>query len=87
MTKSQTDTNTNSNKTYDIKKRTFEFAINIVNFVNELPKSIAGITLAKQLIRAGTSIGANIEEADGAFSKKDFIHKISISRKDARETK
>jgi len=74
-------------KTYDIKQRTFEFAVSVVNFINGLPKTTAGSTLGKQLIRSGTSIGANIEEADGSISKKDFIHKVSISRKEARETK
>jgi four helix bundle protein len=51
-----------------------------------LPKSAAGAVLVKQLIRSGVSIGANMEEADGASSKADFINKVTIARKEARET-
>ena len=83
MTKSQI---ANAEKPYDIKKRTFKFGVDIVLFVNDLQKSISISVLGKQLIRAGTSVGANTEEADGSKSKKDFIHKISIARKEARES-
>lgn len=47
---------------------------------------MAGNTLARQLIRAGTSVGANMQEADGAETKKDFIHKVSVAYKEARES-
>jgi len=72
---------------FDIKERTFLFGVRIVKLVNVLPRSIAGIEIGRQVIRSGTSIGANVEEADGAESKKDFIHKMSIARKEARETR
>jgi four helix bundle protein len=55
--------------------------------VNTLPRTIAGGKVAEQLVKSGTSIGANVEEADGAESKRDFIHKMSIARKEARETR
>lgn len=58
-----------------------------MRFADKLPKTAAGMVLAKQLIRSGTSIGANMEEADGASSKNDFINKVTISRKEARETR
>ncbi len=70
----------------DITLRTLAFAVNVVKFVNKLENSISGSLIARQLIGAGTSIGANVEEAQGAVSKKDFIAKIGISRKEARET-
>jgi four helix bundle protein len=70
-----------------IQDRTLEFGIRILKFTDKLPKTAAGMVLAKQLIRSGTSIGANMEEADGASSKNDFINKVTIARKEARETR
>jgi four helix bundle protein len=52
-----------------------------------MPRTLAGETLARQLIRSGLSVGANVQEADGAESKRDFIHKISIAYKEARESR
>ncbi len=72
---------------YDIKERTFLFGVRIVRLANGFPRTTAGFEMGRQLIRSGTSIGANVEEADGAESKKDFIHKMSIARKEARETR
>jgi len=59
----------------------------VVQLVNRLPNSLAGRELGRQLIRAGTSVGANVEEADAAESDKDFVHKVSIARKEARESR
>jgi len=75
-----------SKKSYDLDKRLYDFALKIVNLVRMLPKETAGWELGKQLLKAGTSIVANYEEAKGAFSRNDFIYKISISFKEARET-
>jgi len=72
---------------YDIKERAFLFAVRIVKMVNGLPRTTAGIGLGRQVIRSGPSIGANLEEADGAESKKDFVHKVGMARKEARETR
>jgi four helix bundle protein len=58
----------------------------IVKFVRALPKQTAGFELGRQLLRAGTSITANVEEAQGAFSKDDFIYKMQTALKEARET-
>lgn len=71
----------------DIQERTLNFSIRIVNLCKFLRENGGtGYDLSKQLIRSGTSIGANIEEAQNAESKPDFIHKMTISLKEARET-
>jgi four helix bundle protein len=57
-----------------------------VKFVRTLPKETAGFKLGKQLLKAGTSIAANVEEAQDAFSKDDFIYKMQTAFKEARET-
>ena len=59
----------------------------VVKFLDQLPKNIALLEYSRQLIRSGGSIGANIEEADGALSKKDFVNKMGIARKEAKESK
>ena len=70
-----------------ITLRTFNFAVRVVKLAQHLDKS-PGVprTLSNQLLRAGTSIGANVEEAQGAQSRADFIAKMSIGLKEARET-
>jgi len=74
-------------KAQDIKKRTFQFSIRIVRLCQTMDAS-PGVsrTLANQLLRSGTSIGANVEEAHGSQSKADFIAKMYIACKEARET-
>ena len=74
-------------KTFDIKERTFEFGVRIVKLVGTLPRTVAGIEVGRQLVRAGTSVGSNTEEADGAVSRKDFVNHIRIARKEARESR
>ena len=75
-------------KGHDIVERTFDFAVRIVKLADTLARrSRIGEKLALQVIKSGTSIGANIEEAQAAESKPDFIHKYRISLKEARETK
>ncbi|MCG2793240.1 MAG: four helix bundle protein [Weeksellaceae bacterium] len=69
-----------------IQNLTFEFALSIINFYLDC-KSQNEYILSKQILRSGTSIGANVEEAIAAQSKKDFISKLSIANKEARETK
>jgi four helix bundle protein len=70
----------------DISERTFSFGLRIIKLVLSLPRNSVGNALGNQIIRSGTSIGANIEEAQDALSKKDFIHSMTISLKEARET-
>ena len=74
-------------KTFDIKERTFEFGVRVVKLVGTLPRTVAGIEVGRQLVRAGTSVGSNTEEADGAVSRKDFVNQIRIARKEARESR
>jgi len=69
-----------------IQIKTFDFALEIIKFYLEC-KSQNEYVLSKQILRSGTSIGANVEEAIAAQSKKDFISKLSIANKEARETK
>ena len=79
----------NNEKTYvkkDICDRTYIFALAIIDFVKKLPKETAAFVLGKQLIASGTSVAANIEEAQGAYSKDDFIYKMQIAFKEALET-
>jgi len=64
-----------------VKEKSYKFALDIIHLVKELPRNTAGYTLGKQIIRSGTSIGANIEEAIGASSKKDFTYKMNVAKK------
>ena len=75
------------NSKRDIEERTFQFGVRIIKLCRFLEqKSWVNTTLGKQLLRCGTSIGSNVEEAQAAESKADFISKNSISLKEARET-
>lgn len=69
-----------------IKNKSFDFALKIVELYKRMKKQNEYV-LSKQLLRAGTSIGANVNEAEAAQSKADFINKMSIASKEARETK
>ena len=69
-----------------IRKKSFQFSLKIINLYKNL-KNEKEYIVSKQLLKSGTSIGANIEEALAGQSKKDFIAKMSISSKEARETK
>lgn len=70
-----------------IQEKTFEFAVRTVNAYQYLITEKREFVLSKQLLRRGTSIGANVSEASGAFSKADFSNKISIAYKECLETK
>lgn len=74
-------------KVFDIKQRTFQFGVRIVRLVGKLPRTVAGIEVGRQLVRAGTSVGSNTEEADGGVSRKDFVNHIRIARKEAKESR
>jgi four helix bundle protein len=69
-----------------IQEKTFAFAVRIVNLYKFLCEEKKEFVLSKQVLRSGTSIGANIEEAIGGQSDKDFFAKITIAYKEARET-
>ncbi len=72
----------------DITKRSFDFALRVIKLCQFLSKkySLESNVLAKQLLRSATSIGANVEEAQAGQSRSDFIHKMAIALKEARET-
>jgi len=72
---------------YDLEERTALFGEAVIEFCLGLPTNPVSAPIINQLVRAGTSIGANYCEADDAESKKDFRHKIALCRKEARETK
>ena len=69
-----------------LEKRTKEFALRIIQFVSDLPRSKVTRVLGYQLLKSGTSIGANYREANRAESRNDFIHKIALVEKEAAET-
>jgi four helix bundle protein len=79
--------NENSNiPVYDLEERTFQFAKNVRIWVKSLPKTIANVEDIKQLIRASGSVGANYIEANESLSKKDFVFRIRICKKEAKES-
>lgn len=67
--------------------KTYDFAVRVVSLHKHLCRTTKNFEIAKQILKSGTSVGANTEEAMGAQSKKDFVHKLSIAYKEARETK
>ena len=75
------------NKPEKIQDRALRFGVKLTKFIFRLHKSFEMRVLLDQLLRSGTSIGANLEEADSASSRKDFINKLLISKKEARETR
>ncbi len=75
-----------NDKRYDLEERTQIFGEAIIEFVKTLPMTPIIMPLINQIVRSGTSIGANYMEADGAESKKDFVHKIGICKKESKET-
>lgn len=79
--------NDKSGRVYDIKDRAETFAVRSAKLALKLSRNQASIEYGKQLIRASASIGANIEEADGTLSKRDFVNKLAISRREARESR
>ena len=73
-------------KIYDLEDRLIDFAVQIIKVAEQLPKNYTGNHLGKQIIRSGTAPALNYGEAQGAESRKDFIHKMKISLKELRET-
>jgi four helix bundle protein len=69
-----------------IPERTFQFASKIIQLSSKLPKSSLGFAISNQIIRSGTSVGANVEEAQNCSTKKEFIRTLTIALKEARET-
>ncbi len=74
-------------KQYDLEDRTFLFAKEVRVFVKELPKTISNIEDGKQVVRSSGSVGANYIEANESLSKKDFLMRVKISRKEVKESR
>jgi four helix bundle protein len=91
MTNDKTQMTNKSNNAkslnYDLDTRSMEFATKVAKLVLSLTQNQVAKEYSRQLIRSSASIGANIEEADGTLSKRDFINKLGIARREARESK
>lgn len=72
-------------KQYNLGERTFRFTERVIVYINNLPETLTNTEISKQLIRAAGSIGANYLEAEESLSKRDFVMRIKISRKEAKE--
>jgi four helix bundle protein len=76
-----------NSKPYDLEERTFRFARDVRAFLKTIPRTVANLEDARQLIRASGSVGANYIEANDAISKKDFLMRAKISRREAKESR
>lgn len=74
-------------KKFDLEERTFKFSESIISFIKKVPQDIITRPLISQLVRSATSIGANYGEASEANSRRDFINKAAIAKKEAKETR
>lgn len=75
------------NVKYDLEERTSSFSLRLLSLLRKFNETSLNRNIISQLLRSGTSIGANYSEANDSSTKKDFLHKISICRKEAKETK
>ena len=73
-------------KPFNLRERALAFSVRILQISGSIPQTIEATIVRRQLVRSGTSVGANIEEADGAFSKADTRRSFVISKKEAQET-
>ncbi|HCB22339.1 four helix bundle protein [Candidatus Daviesbacteria bacterium RIFCSPLOWO2_02_FULL_38_18] len=80
-------TNEQNDKKFDLEERTAKFGEDVIKFCQKMPRGPITDPLITQLVKCGTSVGANYSEADDAESKADFKHKIGICKKEAREAK
>jgi len=71
---------------YDLEERTLNFAKEVIEFVKTLPRTIANAEITKQVIRSSGSVGANYIEGNESLSKKDFVMRIKICRKESKES-
>ena len=80
-------TNNKNKKEFDLEERTAKFGEEVIKFAQIISKNEITKPLIGQFVRSSTSIGANYMEADGAESRKDFVHKLGICKKECKETK
>ena len=74
------------NKPYNLEQRTFLFTKEVIGLVNGLPRTIPNDEIGKQVVRSAGSVGANYIEANEALSRKDFLMRVKICRKEAKES-
>ena len=79
--------NLKNSKQYNLEDRTLSFAKKVIEFINKLPKTLTNTEICKQLVRSAGSVGANYIEANESLSKKDFLMRIKICRKEAKESR
>lgn len=82
----QSTNNPRNEKIFDIHKRIYQWVIHVINYSKQLPKTTQNLVIIPQLVAAVTSVGANDQEADASNSRKDFIAKYVIARKECKET-
>src|SRR3972149_8999000 len=75
-----------NNKNYDIHERIFKFIVNVIKFLDKLPETQTNLIFINQITRSVSSMGANDQEADGALTRKDFMHGFTLVRKEGKET-
>ncbi len=80
-------TETTNSKKYDLEERTEKFALEVRKFVKSLYQNLANVEDGRQLIRSSGSVGANYIEANDSLSKKDFVMRVKICRKEAKESR
>ncbi|HET6527824.1 MAG TPA: four helix bundle protein [Balneolaceae bacterium] len=73
-------------KKYDLEERAFLFAKAVIEYINKLKKTLANVEVSRQLIRSSGSTGANYIEANESLSRKDFVYRIKLCRKEAKES-
>ncbi len=78
---------TQNTKQYDLKDRTLNFARRVIEFVDQMPKTLSNLEIGKQLVKSSGSVGANYIEANESLSKKDFVLRIKICRKESKESR
>lgn len=88
MTRQEPNINNQSsnNKAFDLEERTLYFSKSVLALSREIPRSLENIEIIKQVVRSAASVGANYREANEAVSKKDFVHRLKICRKESKET-
>lgn len=74
------------NKPYDLEDRTLEFAQEVIRLCKKVPRDVISLRVIGQLVDSAGSVGANYREANEALSKKDFVHRMKISRKECKES-
>jgi len=80
-------TETQKSKRYDLEDRTLKFAKFVIELVNKVPKTLTNVEICRQLLRASGSVGVNYIEANESLSRKDFLMRAKICRKEAKESR